>query len=61
LSEPKSAHIRDRYLLRLVDAERERRGDTTIAKTMQDLCRERLSQIEHDQRANGRLAPAQSN
>lgn len=36
-------HIRDHHLESLVDAEREKRGDATVAKTANDLIREYLA------------------
>lgn len=38
--------IRDQHLENLIDAERQRRGDATQAKTLSDLARERLREIE---------------
>jgi hypothetical protein len=38
--------IRDEHLESLIDSERQRRGDATQAKTLSDLARERLREIE---------------
>ncbi len=37
--------IRDVYLERLIEAERRRRGDRSLAKTLSNLARERLIEI----------------
>lgn len=43
---PRTATSTDRYLLRQIDKERDFRGDSTVSKTLQDLARERLAQLE---------------
>lgn len=40
--------IRDKHLENEIDRERVRRQDGTMAKTLGDLARERLTQIERD-------------
>jgi hypothetical protein len=49
--------VRDPSLLQLVFAEQERRGDSTGAKTLADLARERLMDLEIQRRST----PAASN
>jgi hypothetical protein len=40
--------IRDNHLEEQIDRERQRRGDATMAKTLGDLARERLMELERD-------------
>jgi hypothetical protein len=54
-------NIRDEHLETLVNEERIRRGDATMAKTLGDVARERLMQLEMRQEkreAKADLAPA---
>jgi hypothetical protein len=44
--------LRDRHLERKINAERKRRGDATLAKTLNDLARERLVEIEQERVKN---------
>ncbi len=39
-------NIRDEHLEKQIDEERQRRGDATLAKTLGDIARERLMQLE---------------
>jgi hypothetical protein len=45
--------IRDSHLEDQIDVERDRRGDATMAKTLSDLCRERLMELERDRITGG--------
>lgn len=38
--------IRDEHLEKQIDDERERRGDATMAKTLCDIARERLTELQ---------------
>ena len=49
--------IRDEHLEDQIDQERQRRGDATQAKTLGDLVRERLMELERD-RTHGRPVTA---
>jgi hypothetical protein len=42
--------IRDQHLEERIDRERQRRGDATMAKTLADLVREKLTEIARDVR-----------
>lgn len=48
-----SINLIDEYLERQIDAERQRRGDATKAKTAAALLRERLMQLEIDRGRSG--------
>jgi hypothetical protein len=40
--------IRDQHLEEQVDTERQRRGDATLSRTLSNLARERLMELERD-------------
>lgn len=44
--------LRDEHLETLLDAERIRRGDATMAKTLGDLVREYLTRLDAERRAS---------
>lgn len=42
--------IRDEHLERMIDAERQVRGDATMAKTLGDIAREHLVRLQEERR-----------
>lgn len=52
--------IKDAHLEEQIDAERQRRGDRTMAKTLGDLAREVLTQLETERRERERQQPTEA-